>query len=92
MLYFIFCPAVAVNPKLEYVIVKVDSLPEEVSPGGGAKKRKLGNILQEEEKPYLIVASDLVSKLEAKWGVKLAIKRKLLGSDLEKCRLLDIIF
>lgn len=78
--------AVAVNPKLEYAVVEVEPLPEEVSLGRGAKKRRLGNVLKEEEKPFLIVASDLVPKLEAKWGVRLAIKKRLLGSDLENCR------
>ncbi|KAI9123187.1 hypothetical protein K1719_006076 [Acacia pycnantha] len=78
--------AVAVNPKLEYAVVEVEPLLEEVSLGGGAKKRRLGNILKAEVKPFLIVASDLVPKLEAKWGVKLAVKKRLLGSDLENCR------
>ncbi|KAK4265762.1 hypothetical protein QN277_026775 [Acacia crassicarpa] len=78
--------AVAVNPKLEYAVVEVEPLLEEVSLGGGAKKKRLGNILKEEVKPFLIVASDLVPKLEAKWGVKLAVKKRLLGSDLENCR------
>ncbi|KAF7837821.1 isoleucine--tRNA ligase, chloroplastic/mitochondrial [Senna tora] len=77
--------AVAVNPKLEYAVVEVESLPEQVSLGG-AKKKRLGNVLNEEKKPYLIVASELVPKLEAKWGVKLVVKKRLLGSDLENCR------
>ena len=51
------------------------------------KKRRLGSVMKEDKKPLLIVALDLVPTLEAKWGVKLAIRKTLLGSDLENCRL-----
>lgn len=47
-------------------------------------------VLKNEKKLYLIVASELVPKLEAKWGVKLVVKRRQLGSDLENYRLLAI--
>ncbi|KAL4642936.1 hypothetical protein ACB092_02G055700 [Castanea dentata] len=78
--------AVAVNAKLQYAIVEVQSLSEDVSLSAGNKKQRLGNILKESKKPFLIVASDLVPTLEAKWGVKLIIKKILSGSDLENCR------
>ncbi|PON88324.1 Isoleucine-tRNA ligase [Trema orientale] len=78
--------AVAVNAKLQYAIVEVQSLSEDVSSSAGNKKRKLGNVLQEEKKPFLIVALDLVSTLEAKWSVRLVIRKVLSGSDLENCR------
>ncbi|KAI4345415.1 hypothetical protein L6164_012542 [Bauhinia variegata] len=78
--------AVAINPKLEYAIVEVESLPEQISSSGGTKKKRVGNVLKEETKLFLIVASDLVPKLEAKWGVKLIVKKRHLGSDLENWR------
>ncbi|KAK7842393.1 isoleucine--trna ligase [Quercus suber] len=78
--------AVAVNAKLQYAIVEVQSLSGDVSLSAGNKKQRLGNILKESKKPFLIVASDLVPTLEAKWGVKLIIKKILSGSDLENCR------
>lgn len=74
------------NAKLQYAIVEVQSLSEDVSLSAGNKKRRLGNILKESKKPFLIVASDLVPTLGAKWGVKLIIKKILSGSDLENCR------
>jgi len=43
--------------------------------------------LEDEKKPFLIVASELVPSLEAKWGVKLVVKKKQLGSELENYRL-----
>ena len=64
--------------------------PENIPPYGGTKKKVLGNVLKDEKKPFLIVASELVPKLEAKWGVKLVIKRRQLGSDLENYRLLEL--
>ncbi|QHO34002.1 hypothetical protein HN873_028614 [Arachis hypogaea] len=78
--------AVAINPKLEYAVVEVESLDECASSSGENKKKKFGNILKDEKIPCLIVASELVSRLEAKWGVKLVIKRRVLGSDLENYR------
>lgn len=79
--------AVAVNAKLIYAIVEVQSDPEDVSLSDGNKKRRPGNVLKEENKPFLIVASDLVPALEAKWGVKLVVRKRVSGSDLENCRL-----
>ncbi|KAK7289940.1 hypothetical protein RIF29_03995 [Crotalaria pallida] len=78
--------AVAVNNKLEYAVVEVESLNENVSSSGETRKRRLGSVLKDEKHLFLIVASELVPKLEAKWGVKLLVKRKLLGSDLENYR------
>ena len=76
----------AVNAKLSYAIVEVQSLPED-SLSDGNKKGRPGNLLKEEKKPFLIVASDLVPALESKWGVKLVIRKRVSGSDLENCRL-----
>ncbi|KAA8548941.1 hypothetical protein F0562_000625 [Nyssa sinensis] len=78
--------AVAVNAKLQYAIVEVHSLLEDVSTSSGDGKKRLGNVLKEQKKPFLILASDLVPTLEAKWGMKLVMKKTLLGSDLENCR------
>ncbi|XP_027116024.2 isoleucine--tRNA ligase, chloroplastic/mitochondrial isoform X1 [Coffea arabica] len=77
--------AVAVNPKLQYAIVEVQSGSTDSSTLSGNAKKKLGNVFEEYEKLFLIVALDLVPTLEAKWGKKLLIKKKLLGSDLENC-------
>lgn len=74
------------SAKLQYAIVEVQSLSGDVSLSAGNKKRRLGNIVKESKKPFLIVASDLVPTLEAKWGVKLIVKKLLSGSDLENCR------
>lgn len=74
------------SAKLQYAIVEVQSLSGDVSLSAGNKKQRLGNILKESKKPFLIVASDLVLTLEAKWGVKLIVKKLLSGSDLENCR------
>lgn len=52
-------------------------------------KKMVGNFLKEQENSFLIVAEDLVSTLEAKWGVELVVKKLLLGSDLENCRLCE---
>lgn len=61
--------------------------PEEPAPTSTANgKRKFGSILSESKKPYLIVASDLVETLQAKWGLKLQVKKTFLGSDLENCK------
>ncbi|XP_057956908.1 isoleucine--tRNA ligase, chloroplastic/mitochondrial [Malania oleifera] len=77
--------AVAVNAKLQYAVVGIHSHYDvSLSPGNG--KQKFGNILKEQRRPLLIVALDLVPTLEAKWGLKLVIKKTLLGSDLENCR------
>jgi isoleucyl-tRNA synthetase len=68
-----------VNAKLIYAIVEVQSLSKDVS-------LSTGNFLKEEKKPFLIVASDLVPTLEAKWGLKLVVRKRVSGSDLENCR------
>lgn len=86
----IFSPfsAVAVNAKLQYSVVEVHSPLEDVSKSKRNEKGRLGNALKEQKNLFLVVASDLVPTLEAKWGLKLVIKKTLLGSDLENCRLL----
>lgn len=78
--------AVAVNPKLEYAVVEIKSLPEPDPSSGGNKKKGLGLVLKDEKLPFLIVASELVPSLEAKWGVKLVVKTRQLGSELENYR------
>ncbi|XP_017971448.1 PREDICTED: isoleucine--tRNA ligase, chloroplastic/mitochondrial [Theobroma cacao] len=78
--------AVAVNAKLQYAVVEAKSFLEDVSISAGNKKRRLGNVLKEPKKPFFIVAYDLVPTLEAKWGIKLIIKKIFLGSDLENWR------
>lgn len=80
--------AVAVNPTVVYGVAEVHSVLEETlsSPGMQAK---FGSILKKEEnKPFIIVASDLVPTLESKWGVKLVIKKTFIGTALENCRYL----
>lgn len=81
------CAAVAVNPKLQYAVVEAHELLGDVSTMPGDGKKRLGNVLKEQKKPLLIIASDLLSKLEEKWGVKLVVKKTLLGSDLENYKL-----
>ncbi|KAK6252710.1 hypothetical protein QUC31_014430 [Theobroma cacao] len=78
--------AVAVNAKLQYAVVEAKSFLEDVSISAGNKKRRLGNVLKEPKIPFFIVAYDLVPTLEAKWGIKLIIKKIFLGSDLENWR------
>ncbi|KAF9673295.1 hypothetical protein SADUNF_Sadunf10G0009300 [Salix dunnii] len=78
--------AVAVNAKLQYAVIEVQSFLGDASTSSGNKKQRLGHVLKEEKQRFLIVASDLVPTLEAKWGVKLAVKKTLLGSDLENCQ------
>lgn len=80
--------AVAVNAKLQYSVVEIHSPLEDASMPKQGEKGKLGNVLKEQKYLFLVVASDLVPTLEAKWGLKLVIKKTLLGSDLENCRLL----
>nr|BAK03064.1 predicted protein [Hordeum vulgare subsp. vulgare] len=80
--------AVAVNPELSYAVVELQPVLESESTSGG-KQRKLGSIFSSgNEKPFIIVASDLVSVLESKWGVKLVIRKSFPGSVLEHCRYL----
>lgn len=90
LLSTVLCSAVAVNPKLDYAVVEIKSLQDDPSSGGGTKKKGLGLVLKDEKKPFLIVASELVPSLEAKWGVKLVVKTRQLGSDLENYRLLEV--
>ena len=80
--------AVAVNAKLQYSVIEVHSPLEDVSMPKQSEKGRLGNVLKEQKNLFLVVASDLVPTLEAKWGLKLVIKKTVLGSDLENCRLL----
>ncbi|KAL9227176.1 hypothetical protein vseg_002900 [Gypsophila vaccaria] len=75
--------AVAVNAKLKYSVVEVLSPLEDVSANS---KKRFGSVLSGLQKPYVIVASDLVPTLEAKWGMKLLVKRSFLGSDIELCK------
>ncbi|BAF10207.1 isoleucine--tRNA ligase, chloroplastic/mitochondrial [Oryza sativa Japonica Group] len=78
--------AVAVNPELTYVVVELQSVLESESTSGG-NQRKLGSILSPgSQKPFIIVAADLVSALESKWGTKLIIQKSFPGSALEHCR------
>ncbi|KAL5208548.1 hypothetical protein ABZP36_032983 [Zizania latifolia] len=78
--------AVAVNPELTYAVVELQSVLESESTSGG-NQRKLGSILSPScEKPFIIVAADLVSVLESKWGTKLVIQKSFPGSALEHCR------
>ncbi|PPD95624.1 hypothetical protein GOBAR_DD07323 [Gossypium barbadense] len=83
---FYFLSAVAVNAKLQYAVVEAKSLSEDVHLSAGNKKKRLGNIVTEPKMPFFIVASNLVPTLEAKWGIKLIVKKTLSGSDLENCR------
>ncbi|PRQ39187.1 putative isoleucine--tRNA ligase [Rosa chinensis] len=84
--------AVAVNAKLIYAIVEVQSVSEDVSSSAGNSKQTPANFLKEEKKPFLIVASDLVPTLEAKWGLKLVVRKRVSGSYLENCRYIHPIF
>ncbi|XP_047310056.1 isoleucine--tRNA ligase, chloroplastic/mitochondrial [Impatiens glandulifera] len=78
--------AVAVNSKLQYAVVEVLPPSGDVSTSPGEGKKRLGNILKEQKIPFLIVASELVPTLEAKWGTKLVVKKLMMGSDLENYR------
>ncbi|CAL5415533.1 unnamed protein product [Camellia sinensis] len=70
--------AVAVNSKLQYAVVEVHALLGDASTSPGDRKKRLGNVLKEQNKPFLIIASDLLSTLEAKWGTKLVVKKILM--------------
>ncbi|XP_051125884.1 isoleucine--tRNA ligase, chloroplastic/mitochondrial isoform X2 [Andrographis paniculata] len=78
--------AVAVNPKLQYAVVEVNSSPEEITALSSNKEKRLGHVFKENKSMYLVVASDLVPALEAKWGMKLMVKATLTGAELENCR------
>lgn len=89
--YYFLRAAVAVNAKLQYSVVEVHPILESGDASTGKGKKYLGNVfISKQRNPSLVVATDLVPALEAKWGVKLTLKRTLLGLDLENCRL-DII-
>nr|GMD65772.1 isoleucine--tRNA ligase, chloroplastic/mitochondrial [Ipomoea batatas] len=62
--------AVALNAKLQYAIVEVQSVSVD-NPISKDEKKIPGNLLKGFENLYLIVALDLVSTLEAKWNLKL---------------------
>ncbi|XP_073004103.1 isoleucine--tRNA ligase, chloroplastic/mitochondrial isoform X1 [Typha latifolia] len=79
--------AVAVNSRLTYVVAEVHSVLESASTSCGGKQIKLGSIFKSgKEKPFLILASELVSTLESKWGMKLVVRKTFPGSALENCR------
>ncbi|EYU43948.1 hypothetical protein ABFS82_07G014600 [Erythranthe guttata] len=78
--------AVAVNSKLQYAVVEVHSDDVDITASSGDKEKRIGNLLKEHNKLYLIVGLDLVPTLEAKWGLKLSVKATLTGADLENCR------
>ncbi|KAM3265759.1 isoleucine-tRNA ligase, chloroplastic/mitochondrial [Capsicum annuum] len=78
--------AVAVNGKLQYAVVEVTSASIDGSTSSADGKKRLGNFMKGDKSLYLIVALDLVSTLESKWGLKLTLKKTVLGSDLENCR------
>lgn len=74
------------NPELAYAVAEVHSVPISESTSGG-KQRKVGSILSAEKgKLFVIVASDLVTTLESKWGVKLVVHKSFPGSALEHSR------
>jgi isoleucyl-tRNA synthetase len=73
-----------VNPELSYAVVVVQSVLEGESDSGG--KLRVGNIMNSENKLFVIVASDLILTLETKWGVKLVVQKSFPGSALEHCR------
>ncbi|XP_020110492.1 isoleucine--tRNA ligase, chloroplastic/mitochondrial isoform X2 [Ananas comosus] len=79
--------AVAVNSGLEYVVAELHASVEDTLATSGGKQIKRGNALKVgENKLFVIVASELVSRLESKWGVKLSIRKTFPGSALENCR------
>lgn len=53
----------------------------------GYARTKWRAVLEKPENLFVILAIDLAPDLERVWGVKLVIKKKLSGSDLENCRL-----
>ncbi|XP_052623250.1 isoleucine--tRNA ligase, chloroplastic/mitochondrial-like [Lactuca sativa] len=78
--------AVAVNSKLQYAIVEVQSPSPDVTSSSEDGKKRIGSVLKGSKIPFFIVALDLLSTLESKWNVKLAVKKTVFGSDLENCR------
>nr|XP_029119414.1 isoleucine--tRNA ligase, chloroplastic/mitochondrial isoform X3 [Elaeis guineensis] len=81
--------AVAVNPKLLYGVAEVHSILKDTAVLSKEKQANLKRALESgQTKPFVIVASELVSMLESKWGVKLVVKKTFHGSALENCRYL----
>ncbi|CAN0900547.1 Isoleucine--tRNA ligase, chloroplastic/mitochondrial [Linum grandiflorum] len=78
--------AVAVNDKLQYAVIEIQSFLEDSSLPTGKQKQRPGNVLREQKRPFLVVALDLVPTLQAKWGVKLLIRKSMLGSELDGFR------
>ncbi|GER52191.1 isoleucine--tRNA ligase [Striga asiatica] len=78
--------AVAVNAKLQYAVVEIDASDVGTTSSSASKEKRIGNILKEHKKLYLVVALDLVPTVEEKWGVKLTVKTTLTGAQLENCR------
>ncbi|KAG0613475.1 hypothetical protein M758_6G105600 [Ceratodon purpureus] len=82
--------AVAVNDKLTYAVVEIQSSisSEEESDASktGKSKARNGSALQSLVVKHVIVAADLVPSLQAKWGVSLEVKGTFLGSALEHSR------
>ncbi|KAL3812884.1 hypothetical protein ACJIZ3_014152 [Penstemon smallii] len=78
--------AVAVNSKLQYAVVEVNSSSVDTNASSTNKEKRLGNVLKEHDKLYLIVALDLVPTLEAKWDSKLIVKTTFTGAEIENCR------
>ncbi|XP_038985410.1 isoleucine--tRNA ligase, chloroplastic/mitochondrial isoform X2 [Phoenix dactylifera] len=80
--------AVAVNPKLLYVVAEVHSILKDTA----LSKEKQANLSRAlkagQTKAFVVVASELVSTLESKWGVKLMVKKTFHGSALENFRYL----
>ncbi|KAL0414731.1 UNVERIFIED_CONTAM: Isoleucine--tRNA ligase, chloroplastic/mitochondrial [Sesamum radiatum] len=60
--------AVAVNSKLQYAVVEVDSSSIDITAPSVNKEKRVGNVLKDHNKLYLVVALDLVLTLEAKWA------------------------
>lgn len=76
------------NPKLLYVVAEVHSILKDTALLSKEKQANLSRALKAgQTKPFVIVASELVSMLESKWGVKLMVKKTFHGSALENCRL-----
>eukprot|EP00850_Spirogloea_muscicola_P001335 SM000005S17132 [mRNA] locus=s5:354830:362126:+ [translate_table: standard] len=86
--------AVAVNDRLTYAVVRVQSPPGgDAQPSRSAEEKKYGkgagvrgNGLQSERVSHLIVAEGLVGALQGKWGVELATVGTFPGSALEHCQ------
>lgn len=79
------------NEKLQYAVVQVhhpldSSFGEDGLSKVGKKPEKRRDGLHNPNLKYLVVAFDLVEKLQAKWLVKLEVQGTFLGSALEHCR------